>query len=90
MAVVSVGAYQAVWRPSGNTTSAGSGTLIIKNADNAGDLHRVENLGPQDFQIALGMLQYEKPVFWDTVARHFRTSHTQSGGAEPVGEQEGV
>ncbi|HEX7239957.1 MAG TPA: hypothetical protein VF263_06800 [Longimicrobiaceae bacterium] len=89
MAVVSVGVYQALWNPSGDTARTGSGTLILRDAG-SGDLHRIENLGAQDFQVMLGMLQNERPLFWDTDARHLRTSHAQSAGAEPVGEQEGT
>ena len=41
---------------------------------------------PEEFQVIVEMLRYEKPLWFDNGTKHLRTGYGSSG--EPVGEEE--
>jgi hypothetical protein len=89
MAVVQIGNYYAEWMPSGNADVCGVGKIVLRCATRLTELYWLTNLGPDDFRIVLGMLQSEKPLYYDSESGCLRTAHPQTHDAEPVGEQEG-
>ena len=40
---------------------------------------------PEEFQVIVGMLRNEKPLWFDPATKHLRTGY--SGAGEPVGEE---
>jgi hypothetical protein len=89
MAIVAISNYYAEWAPAGSPDMCGVGKIVLREASHLSSMYWLTNLGPDDFQMLLRLLQTEKPLYWDTEAECLRTAHPQTINAEPVGEQEG-
>lgn len=81
MALIEVERYYSRWDLNDHV-----GKVILYDASN-NNLDERQYSDPNEFQVIVGMLRYEKPLWFGTNSKHLRTGALS--GAEPVGEQEG-
>jgi hypothetical protein len=80
MALVPVARYYSRWDLDNH-----DGRVALYDAINNTIDNRVYN-NPEEFQVIVGMLRYEKPLWFDDVQGHLRTGFGATG--EPIGEEE--
>ena len=81
MALIEVKRYYSRW-----DLDSHKGKVILFDTDN-NFLDEREYTDPDEFQVIVGMLRNEKPLWFSPTMKHLRTGALGSG--EPVGEQEG-
>ena len=81
MALIEIKRYYSRWDLDNHV-----GKVILYDADN-NSLDEREYSDPNEFQTIVGMLRYEKPLYFSTNLKHLRTGAL--GAGEPVGEEEG-
>jgi len=62
-----------------------NGRIALYDASNALLDNRVYT-NPEEFQVVVGLLRYERPLWFDPSMKHLRTGF--GGTGEPVGEEE--
>lgn len=80
MALIQVARYYSRWDLDNH-----NGRIALYNQSNS-ELDNRTYSNPEEFQLIVGMLRYEKPLWFDTETRHLRTGFGSTG--EPVGEEE--
>ncbi len=80
MALIQVARYYSRWDLDNH-----NGRITLYSSTNTALDNRVYT-SPEEFQVIVGMLRYETPLWFDDVAIHLRTGFGASG--EPVGEEE--
>ncbi len=81
MALIEIKRYYTRWDLDNH-----EGKVILFDEDN-NFLDEREYSNPDEFQVIVGMLRYEKPLWFSPEMKHIRTGAL--GGGEPIGEQEG-
>ena len=81
MALIEVKRYYSRWDLDNHV-----GKVILFDADN-NFLDERDYSNPDEFQVIVDMLRYEKPLWFSPEMKHLRTG--AASGGEPVGEQEG-
>ena len=81
MALIEVKRYYSRWDLDDH-----KGKVILYDANNR-SLDEREYTNPDEFQVIVGMLRNEKPLYFSDSQKHLRTGAL--GGGEPVGEEEG-
>jgi hypothetical protein len=80
MALTQVARYYSRWDLDNH-----NGRVALYGADNSTLDNRTYN-NPEEFQVIVEMLRYEKPLWIDTTAKHLRSGFGSTG--EPTGEEE--
>ncbi len=80
MALEQVARYYSRWDLDNH-----NGRIALYDASNAAIDNR-EYSNPDEFQVIVGMLRNEKPLWFDSDTRHLRTGFGATG--EPTGEEE--
>lgn len=80
MALTPVARYYSRWDLDNH-----DGRVALYSAANVTLDNRVYT-NPEEFQVIVEMLRYEKPLWFDTDTKHLRTGFGVTG--EPVGEEE--
>jgi hypothetical protein len=80
MALIQVARYYTRWDLDNH-----DGRVALYDASNNTIDNRVYT-SPEEFQVIVGMLRYETPLWFDDVDRHLRTGFGAAG--EPTGEEE--
>jgi len=80
MALTQVARYYTRWDLDDH-----NGRIALYDAANGVLDNRTYN-DADEFQVIVGMLRYEKPLWFDDSAKHLRTGFGSTG--EPVGEEE--
>ncbi len=80
MALIQVARYYSRWDLDNH-----DGRIALYDANNEIDNRTYSS--PEEFQVIVEMLRFEKPLWFDTSAKHLRTGFGATGG-EPVGEEE--
>jgi hypothetical protein len=63
-----------------------NGRIALYDATNT-IIENREYKNPEEFQVIVGMLRYEKPLWYDSGTKQLRTGYGVKG--EPTGEEEG-
>ena len=81
MALIQIARYYSRWDLDNH-----DGRIALYDASNAQVDNRTYS-STDEFQVIVGMLRYETPLWFDDVDKHLRTGFGATG--EPVGEEEG-
>ena len=81
MALKQVARYYSRWDLDNH-----KGKIALYDAGNNSLDNRVYS-DPEEFQVITGLLRNEKPLWFDSSAKHLRTGYGATG--EPPGEEEG-
>jgi hypothetical protein len=82
MALTQVARYYSRWDMDNH-----DGRIALYDAGNSLLDNRVFS-NPDEFQVIVGLLRYEQPLWFDDASKHLRTGFGING--EPVGEEENV
>lgn len=80
MALTQVARYYSRW-----DLDSHNGRIALYNSSNSEIDNRTYS-NPEEFQLIVGMLRFEQPLWLDTDAKFLRTGFGSTG--EPVGEEE--
>jgi hypothetical protein len=80
MALEQVARYYSRW-----DLDSHNGRIALYDAGNSTIDNRVYN-DPEEFQVIVGILRNERPLWFDTNTKHLRTGFGSTG--EPSGEEE--
>ena len=80
MALKQVARYQSRWDLDNH-----NGRIALYDASNNELDNRVYS-NPEEFQVIVEILRYERPLWFDPSAKHLRTGFGATG--EPIGEEE--
>lgn len=80
MALTQVARYYSRWDLDNH-----NGRIALYNSSNSEIDNRTYS-NPEEFQLIVGMLRFEQPLWLDTDAKFLRTGF--GSGGEPVGEEE--